>query len=152
MIYDECGNWQKYAVLGQEELFRTAFEALEKLDADTPEGRIDIVPGKIYINVFSYESRNEEDIKIEIHGRYTDIQRVLDGCEYGVFAPVAGLKELEAYNEAGDYAFFDASKAEKARFSFHPGTFGIFFPGEGHSCCRKGDCERVKKAVVKILW
>lgn len=152
MIYDKCSAWQKYASLDDEGLFCKAFEALSKLDAATPEGRIDIIPGKLYINVFSYDAKDEADIKIEVHQKYTDIQCVLDGCENGIFASAENLQELEAYNREGDYAFYDAAAAEKVRMFFAPETFAVFFPGEGHSCCRRGGCVKVKKAVAKVLF
>lgn len=149
MIYDRCGEWMKYAALGGE-LFKKAFEAVSGLAADTPEGRIEIVPGRLFINVFSYDAKAPEDIRIEIHREYVDIQRVLSGVEYGVCAPAEELRVLEAYDAERDCGFFVPEEDKLSRVVLDPGRFAVFFPGEGHSCHRFGGCARLRKAVAKI--
>lgn len=151
MIFDKCIQWRKYAPLGKDGILYTAFEELMKLDADTPEGRIEIIPDKLFINVFSYDAKAEENIKIEIHGRYTDIQRVLQGVETGICTSVDGREQIERFDTEKDCAFYCHNQSESVHFELNPETFAVFMPGEGHSCCRKNDCGRIKKAVVKVL-
>ena len=149
MIYGKCADWERYAAIGGA-WFGRAFEAVNSLGADTPDGRIEIVPGRLFINVFSYDARLPEDIRIEIHREYIDIQRVLSGIEYGVCAPAEELRVLEPYDADRDCGFFAPEEAKLSRMVLTPDRFAVFFPGEGHSCHRLGDCLRIRKAVAKI--
>ncbi len=149
MIYGKCSDRGRYAAIGGE-LFEKAFEAVSALDADTPDGRIEIIPGRLFINVFGYDTRLPEEIRIEIHREYIDIQRVLSGIEYGVCAPAEELRVLEPYDAARDCGFFAPEEEKLSRVVLTPEHFAVFFTGEGHSCHRLGECLRVRKAVAKI--
>ena len=135
---------------GLDEKTKLCFAKARTLGADTPTGRIDL-SDDVYVNVMTYEPRPKESATAEIHGRYADIQLILDGEEL-IGIPVGETKEVQKYSEEKDIGIVSCP------LSFVPmkkGDWCLFMPGEGHAPSVRDDasgCRQVKKAVFKIRY
>ena len=145
MILDVLSNAAQYA--NAHPLFAKAFEFLQNQPLATlPTGRHEIQGDDCYANIMEPECGGHAAAKIETHFNYIDIQFVVSGNEEIGWSPLCGMghKEVEDRNE--DYALW--KDAPMAWFPVRPGSFAIFFPGDGHApCAGTGKC---RKVVVKV--
>jgi biofilm protein TabA len=131
-----------------------AFEALERLDANTPEGKITLGDDGMYLNVMSYATRAPEDAGavLESHRHMVDIQMTLDGSERIDWFPAESLAIKTPYDAARDAQFYHRPDAAPASVNVAPGTFVVLFPEDAHMpqlATARGNA-RVKKVVVKV--
>lgn len=151
MIIDSIKNAHKYYDLHPS--FRTAFEALAKIDDNTPDERLTVDGDNIFINLGEYTNKNIDECLFESHKNYIDIQYVLKGEEY---IDICDEKILEVTNdrlETDDIAFF--GNTEKfSRADLTEGIFVVIFPGEAHKPMIAPDGKGIKtrKAVAKIKY
>ena len=83
MILDTLDNLHKYASLNP--LFPKAIEFLTTTDlASLPLGRNEIQGDEIFANVMEAQPRTKEEIPVEVHRQYIDIQR---RRSYGLHPP-----------------------------------------------------------------
>jgi len=102
-----------------------------------------------FARVAEYNSKNPEDAFYESHKNYADIHFLISGEEYIGQTDLSGATVRTPYDGEKDIEFYDASDNQK--FLAKPGTFFIFFPGEGHRPSIKvGDNIPVKKVVIKV--
>ena len=127
-------------------LFPEAFAFLK--DAMTSEkevGRYELAGGAFAL-VQSYESKAEENCKIEAHKKYIDIQCVLKGRELFGVADLSTQTIVEDAFEEKDVAFYQGAVD---LLTLTDGDFVIVFPQDAHRP-QQGDGSRVEKVVVKV--
>jgi biofilm protein TabA len=131
-------------------LFPAAFQALKKLSADTPIGKIEVKQEQVFILVQNYRTSPAEEKNWEAHRKYLDIQLMLAGREKILHAPTGELSPLGPYQAEKDVQLFHHSN-HSTELILNPGDFAIFYPEDGHKpgCLVDGACE-VTKAVAKV--
>lgn len=147
MIIDTLENCRYYTGIG--ERFVAAFDFLAENAATLAVGRHVIIPGEVYVNVREYDIAEGEEIRLEAHRRYADIQCVLEGVEIIGYRQVEGAEPATEYDEQADLIFY--------RDGWEPicmptGKFAVLFPGDGHAVkISPPGGAHVKKAIVKVL-
>ena len=151
MIIDSIKNAKKYYSVHPS--FKAAFEALEKIDENTPCERITVDGDNIFINMAEYVNKNVDECLYESHKKYIDIQYVVSGEEYIDLCDQDILEFTDNRLDTDDIAFFkDTDKFSRADLT--EGTFVVIFPGEAHKPCIAPDGKgvKVRKAVAKIIY
>ncbi|MCK5862889.1 MAG: YhcH/YjgK/YiaL family protein [Candidatus Hydrogenedentes bacterium] len=146
MITDRLSRWSNYGSLN--ERFAAAFQFIEQLTPDTPEGRTEIDGSTIFCMVEEYETRPWEGQRFEAHREYADIQILLSGEESILWAPVETLTVLQPYEP--DIEFYEFLPSS-TKLVLTPGIFCVFFPHDAHAPCLQHTVpSTVRKAVVKV--
>lgn len=132
------------------EKWKTVFRMLKSSDYKSLEpGKHEMAGDDLFFMINRYETRDEGEVKYEIHKKYIDIQYVFEGEEYMGLAPAGDGKVIVPYSEEKDIAFVEVAKGAKHKAS--PAVFFIFFPGEPHQPGVKSGISRlVRKVVVKV--
>ena len=146
MIFDKIENLKNYAELAPE-VFEKVSAFLGTLDANSPDGRTELMGADLYAMVQRYNTHLHIPEKLENHEKYIDIQLLLDGEEIIYYSPVEGCKVTVPYDETKDCAFFYAEKEGMTALELKPGNFAVFLPIEGHA----PGCGDPDKAVVKVV-
>lgn len=114
-----------------------------------PPGNIPLVGDDAFVKVSEYTTKNSEDAFYEEHRNYADIHFVVSGEEKIGAGDVSGAKVRTPYDAEKDILFYEG--VDGREMIARPGTFYIFFPGEGHRPgVRTGERALVKKIVVKV--
>ena len=133
--------------------FARAFDEVKKIFAGGIEDGKYVIDGdKLYINVMTYDSKEEEKSCFESHKKYIDIQVILEGEEIIGFESTEKLSITKEYDEGGDYMLY-ALNDKYDRIRVESGEFVVIFPEEPHAPSMAVDNipTRVRKAVVKVL-
>jgi biofilm protein TabA len=151
MIVGRMQHWRERM---KGEAWRKAFEAIETLTPDAPDGRTAIAGDDIYMIVMGYETKPPEtnDGNLENHRNYVDIQVTLDGSERIEWFPAETLTPKLPYNPDKDAQYYHRPGAGVAAIDSKPGTFVVLFPEDGHLAKMRapfGDTS-CKKVVVKV--
>jgi YhcH/YjgK/YiaL family protein len=152
MIVGRLAHWRER--LAGSAAWRTAFEALERLDGSAPEGETRLDGDDVYLRVMSYATlaADAEGTHLEAHRRYVDIQMTLEGGERIDWFPVETLDPKAPYDEARDVQWLRWPGPAPASVDVLPGTFVVLFPEDAHMpklATGRGDAW-VKKVVVKV--
>lgn len=128
----------------------TAFAFIRKGNFLSLHAGDHLLDGKdVFVKVTEYHSKSSEEVFYESHKNYADIQYVVSGMEYIGQADLEGAAVKTPYNEEKDVQFYHVSNGRNLLAK--PGTFFIFFPGEGHCPGMKvADNAPVKKIVIKV--
>lgn len=147
MIYGKQKNAGQYCGISKN--LDLALEYIRKQDysALTP-GKNTLAGDDVYINCFSYETMESDQVFFEAHRDYLDLHVVLEGEEKIEVSYRENLEEFER-DLTADYIGYKG-KTETTCF-MRPGDFLIVFPEDAHKVKVKTDqvCQ-VKKAVFKI--
>lgn len=148
MILDNLSNASVYRQLGPR--IARGFAWLAEFSPQTADGRYEIDGDNIYALVQSYDTSAPEQKKYESHRTYLDIQFVVDGAETIHYAPVEKLRPVMEYDATKDYLLY-ADAPGSTPLHLGPGSFAIFYPGDGHKpgCHAGGAATRIKKVVIK---
>ena len=104
MILDTLDNLEKYASLNP--LFPKAIEFVKNCDlAALPLGRNEIMGDEIFANVMEAQPRTKEEVPVEVHRKYIDIQIPISGDEVMGYIPLSELPEGE-YSDANDVTLY----------------------------------------------
>lgn len=122
-------------------------KALE-LDENTPCGKYEL-SDDVYVNVMTYSPKPLEEISIETHSRFADIQLILSGQEYMGYSPLDTLSPVSDYDKEKDIRFW---KGKVALFPMRKGEWALFMPEEPHAPSLSMTGGNVKKAVFKIKY
>ncbi|MEI8378097.1 MAG: YhcH/YjgK/YiaL family protein [bacterium] len=147
MIVDNIKNAYIYYELGEK--YKTALEFLQQTNlVNLENGKYPIDGEDIYIIIQEYETKPEEEGKLEAHQLYTDIQYIIKGKEKLGYSDIKNFSPQTFYDSAKDIIFgsgnFDFVAANE-------GDFVIFTPQDAHMPCISIDKPlQVKKAVIKI--
>lgn len=113
-------------------------------------GTYPIVGKDVFALITEYVPKDLDQSQWESHRKYADIQAVITGEEKIGKSLVSKLTVTKPYDESSDLANYTGpGKYHVAT----PGTFYIFFPGEGHRPGLKvhnTDTAKVKKLVIKM--
>lgn len=148
MILDSLTRADLYASAGPR--FAAGLRWLAAFDPDTPDGRYEIEGGDLFALVQRYATAPGAEKRFEAHRRFADIQWVAAGRERILHAPLQGLEQETAYDEATDIAWFRDPPASSSLL-LAAGDFAILFPDDAHKPgCMAGGREAVTKVVVKV--
>lgn len=134
------------------ELWDTMFSYLATLDLDSlPTGRIDLVPGRCWIKMSESVPRAAEDVNIEQHHNFIDLQYTIRGNEKMGYA-FGELAVKHEYNPKKDVAHFDSDSVDW--FTAGSEAFYLFFPTDYHQPSVRTSDEpgTSRKLVVKIEY
>ncbi|MFZ1237158.1 MAG: YhcH/YjgK/YiaL family protein [Prevotella sp.] len=102
--------------------------ALDKL----PTGKIELIPGELYINVDEVQLKQKENQRLEAHRKFIDIQMPLGMVETMGWSPLASLGAPDApFDIDRDVVLY--SQPAESYFDVHLGEFVVFFPEDGHA-------------------
>lgn len=146
MIVDEIKNGMQYASLNPR--FTRAFEFLINNDLESlPLGKMELDGDNMWANVVELKGNTAENIKMEAHRQYIDIQVPVSKTERIGWKAYNQLSELtDPYIEEKDCEFFN----DKATtyLDLKPFEFAIFLPCDGH---QPGIVEGPhKKIIIKV--
>lgn len=146
MIFDKINNAHYYYDLHPG--LNLGFKFLMRNDlAKYEPGRYDIDSDRLFALVSINKAKNKEEVKLETHRRYIDIQYCLAGCDnIGLKPRLLCKKPQTNFNTKRDYQFF--SDEPESWLLLTPKTFAIFFPHDAHApLAGQGD---IYKVVVKV--
>lgn len=148
MIYDKLADSERY-----DQLCPRIGKLLRYLRShnlnEFADGKVELEGDKLFFTISSYATRAADEVKLEAHKDYIDLQYLIEGEENFGFA----FKEPEAEpfesDAEKDLYFY---KGENDFYKLGGGRFMLVFPGELH---RPGvDLEagrnHVRKLVAKI--
>jgi biofilm protein TabA len=150
MIFDRIDSQKTYRGISRN--LDAAFDYLAGgAIARLPDGRLAVDGDNVFVIVSSYETKDRTAAKYEAHGKYMDIQIVLDGKETCFWAPAAGLTAAVPWDDEKDLGFFKDPGLGEVALPLAPGFFAVFFPGDAHKpSCHFQEKHKVRKAVVKV--
>ena len=148
MIYDKIDNRGLY--VGVSEDLRLGLEYLKNVSSDVELG-VHELSSRMKAIVSEYTTKEENANGYEAHREWIDIQYLLEGSEKICCLPLEYLKETKAYDASMDAAFYEETGVAGQEMLVGYGYFAVFFPQDGHKpgLCA-GECEAVKKVVVKV--
>lgn len=154
MIKDNLQHLAYYNYLNPD--IKTGLKYVRDTNFDVLEdGRHEIIEGKIYANIQSYETKPESECKFEAHKKYVDIQFMIQGEEKMGTASIDDFEEVEPYNEEKDVVFLSCKEEKKENIKIlhvKEKEFAIFYPQDAHQPCLLVEkTARVRKVVVKIV-
>ncbi len=124
-----------------------ALKKLEELGENAELGRYDFDGG--YLMLQEGDTKAAETGDFEAHRDYIDVQVVLGGTEYVVWAPVGDLKLTEEYLKEKDRAMYSGHARYCIKIT--EGMFYALFPDDAHKACRDtGVKTHYRKAVIKL--
>ena len=121
----EHSNVEIYKKLNK--YFERAFEETKRLmSEDIADGSYKFDEDAFYVNVFTYQTKKEADCCFEKHGKYIDIQVVLDGEEIIGFESEDKLSKTVDELAQKDYMLFSLNKEyDKSKLLLHNGKSDI---------------------------
>lgn len=134
------------------ELWDKLFAYLAETDLNSLQaGKIELVPGRLWINVLEYTPKDAENTKIESHKKFIDLQYTFIGNEImGVAGKVEPVTDYDPVKDRTFYTTDEPITYSKAT----PGVFFLYFPKDMHQPSVKGEGEPVpsRKIVGKIEY
>lgn len=146
MIIDSLRNAERYYSLHP--LFKEAFEYLSSIDfVNADLGKVTLKGEDLFVIVSDSNMKKNEDVQIEVHNRYIDIQLPVSKPEtFGWTARATLEEENTPFDDERDIQFYKDGKS--TLFTLIPGNFAVFFPEDGHAPCIGEGV--IRKVVVKI--
>ncbi|MFP4250608.1 MAG: YhcH/YjgK/YiaL family protein [Armatimonadota bacterium] len=131
MIIDRLENADRYNPLHSG--FAAAFEALREIDFESvPDGTQEIDGDRLTMNVIRSQAKRMEDVWLEVHRRYIDIQYLISGEEqFGWQLADDCEMPMGEYNAEKDTIKYE--DIPEGWFPLLPGAFAIFFPEDAHA-------------------
>lgn len=129
-------------------LFKKAFDYIKATDFSKMEdGKYELEGSRLFVNVASLFGKKKDEVAIETHKKYIDIQMPLLGVEKIGWKPGCELQEVSVpYSEENDIEFY--VDRPTAYTKIYPGQFAVYFPEDGHA---PGIGEgNIRKVIVKI--
>jgi YhcH/YjgK/YiaL family protein len=146
MIYDKLENAEKYCAMHAG--FKAAFAFLRETDLEALDtGPAELDGERLHINVIEASCRPEEEVQLEIHKKYIDIQYMVSGEERFSWKGTRECMEPAGeFDPETDFGLF--CDQPTGWFPLMEGCFVIFFPDDAHGpMCGAGE---VRKIVVKV--
>jgi biofilm protein TabA len=113
-------------------------------------GRYAVDGENLFYMADEYETKPEEQGRLESHRKYIDIQFILFGREWIGCRGLDGLTVQTPYDAKKDIAFYHRLEP-MTHVVMETGTFAIFWPHDAHMPGRIFDKpHRIKKIVVKV--
>lgn len=146
MIIDSLDNLEKYSALHPS--FPKAISYIKSLNVnDLETGKFELDGENLFVMVSDSELHNPEEVRLEAHNKYIDIQVPFSKAEIFGWSPRSTLtKPVGTFDTSKDILFFEDKHS--TQFTLNPDNFVIFFPQDAHApCIGEGN---VIKMVVKI--
>jgi len=147
MILDTLENSGLYESIHPR--FKKAFEFLRNTDlVELPLGKIELEGSNLVVNVVELTGKKAEDVRMETHNKFIDIQVPVGATEIMGWKAGNKLKQVtDSYNADKDISFF--SDKATSFIEVQSLEFAVFFPEDGH---QPGIAVgKHKKIIVKIL-
>lgn len=114
--------------------------------------RVEIAGKEVYALVQSYETAVAgEEVRLEAHQNYIDIQYIVSGVEMMGWAPLDALYEATPYNPEKDVFHGLVPVAQLTPLLVRAGYAAVFYPEDAHAPkLAAGRPRAVKKIVVKV--
>lgn len=146
MVIDRLENAARYLPLHPG--FAAAFRFLAEADLTAlPVGSHELDGPRLRVDVLQAPAKTRDQIKLEVHRRFIDLQFLISGQEQFGWKPTSECCRAEAdYDPVKDRTLY--TDEPDAWFPLLPGMFAIFFPEEAHGPML-GEGE-LRKAVVKV--
>jgi YhcH/YjgK/YiaL family protein len=147
MIIDKIENAHLYKNIS--ERISKSFEYIRTTDLkNLPAGKYPIDGENIFALVSEYQTKSEQEGKLEAHKKYIDVQYLISGEELMGYVPLGNQQILESYKEENDIVFYTG---DKSFTKVSEGMFAIFFPEDVHMPgISTGKISDVKKLVIKV--
>lgn len=129
-----------------------AYSFLQQNDlAALASGRHDLENG-IFVNVFSYETKDRAHCSYEAHLAYADLFYIVRGSETVFVRGLEGMTVSKPYDEKFDVVYYDDPKGEEDEYRLDAGSGLLLLPEHGHmpSVATDPADPTVKKMVFKI--
>ena len=155
MIFDALSKLERYTEVHPR--FCTAFAFLREMIEKKPTPGRYVCPDDegVIVNVFEYDTKPMSDeVQMEAHRDYIDVQVVLSGEENMYVPAVDGLPVTVPYDAEKDIEFFEMpAPAYAVKTAVQNGYFAVFFADELHApgISLVDHPTRVRKFVVKVL-
>lgn len=146
MILDTLDRLENYAYLSP--LMGKVVEFFRNTDLSSLQpGRIELQSDDLFVNVNRQDAQTRQQVPIEVHQEYIDIQ-VPVSCdeEMGFMAECFLPSPSVPYDGVRDVAFY--SGLCDSYINVRKGMFVVFFPGEGHAPAITNT--GILKLVIKI--
>ncbi len=144
MIFDTIERLGNYSIKGT----KVMLDFLQNTDLDTLEPGKHALADGCYVNYSCYNTR--QDIALEAHRQYIDVQVLLSGWEQVHFAPIeAGTPDTE-YNPDKDVQFFRCPSQKMTSVLLEGGQFMALFPADLHGPNLAPDAHPNRKLIFKI--
>ena len=149
MIADKLTNLTKYPEFAAYADDMLAFvERVEKENLE--DGRYELQGDNLFALLQSYVTKNIEDVRMESHKIYSDLQYIVSGEEYIYWTPVDELEVEEDRTPDADIVFYK-NCPDKGSNYLTAGMFGVYFPWDGHRpSVAAGEPAPIKKIVFKF--
>ena len=154
LVADESIDAVEFATQYQRnrELWDKLFAFLATVDLAALEpGKIELVPGRLWINVLEYTPKDAANTKIESHRNFIDLQYTYEGNELmGVASAVTPINDYDPVKDRTNYATTEPIVYSRA----DPGRFFLYFPKDMHqpSVKAEGPATLSRKLVGKIEY
>ncbi len=146
MILDYLENLKSYAELNPN--FSKAIDFILNSDLNNlPLGRNEISGDEVFANVMEVQPRTKEEVPVEIHRKYIDIQVPISADEVMGYIPKKQLPDGE-YSEENDVTLYPVGMLATDYINVKRSMFAIFFPQDGHAPAVTS--VKLKKVIVKV--
>lgn len=128
--------------------FAPAFEYLRTTDfSRLAPGRNEVDGTRLFLMFNVGEGRGRNNVLLEVHRQYIDIQLALEGTDEIGWKPLYDCSQVHKdYQADGDFALY--ADRPVTWIPVPPRQFAIFFPGDAHA--PMGAVGMLKKAVLKV--
>lgn len=146
MILDTLDRLAQYGYISP--LMDKVLDFFQKTDLSSLEpGRISLQGDDLFVNVNRQDAQTRQDVPIEAHREYIDIQVPISSDEEMGFISAPFMPApSKPYNADKDVAFYPGLC--DTYLNVRKGMFVVFFPGEGHAPAITSD--GILKLIVKI--
>jgi len=147
MILDRMENADRYASIHSR--FAKAFAWIRDAQWDQLEdGKHEIDGDQLFAVMSRDKGQGRENVQLESHRKYIDIQYIFDGTEWIGWRPIADCTRVsKPYDEEKDWGFF--FDRPETWLEIPTGAFVIFYPEDAHATLA-GDDSQVGKVIMKI--
>ncbi len=127
---------------------KNAIDFLKKVKVEEKDiGKKQVINDSFYYTICSYDTKAEDECKLESHKKYIDIQIMLSGEELMDISDVSRLTVKEEYNLEKDVIFWNVPR-KMARTSLKTGDCIVLYPENAH---RGGIALNTSQNVTKIV-
>ena len=146
MILDSLKNLKQYATLHPR--FEKAIDFIMNTDLQNlPLGRNEICGDEIFANVMEAQPRTKEEVPVEVHRKYIDIQIPLTADEVMGYTPLQDLPNGD-YSDENDVTLYPVGMLATDYVNVKRSMFTIFFPQDGHAPAVTP--VKLKKIIIKV--
>jgi len=133
------------------EVWDTLFKFLAETDLNTlAEGRHDLIPGRLWINMSEYTPKAANEQRIEQHHNYIDLDYTMRGNE--LMGLAHDVTPTDEYNDVKDVIHYASDNVDY--YPTSPEEFFVFFPCDYHQPSVRAEGEPVtsRRMIAKIEY